>query len=82
MWTPFGTSWEDIHALALQVNDTRIARIDCFDTFTKEIDGVKKVSYAFRFVIQSYEKTLTDEEANEIAEKMYSLLKGKGYEIR
>jgi phenylalanyl-tRNA synthetase beta chain len=82
VWTPFGTSWEDIHALALQVNDSRIARIDCFDTFTKEVDGVKKTSYAFRFVIQSYEKTLTDEEANEIANTVYSLLREKGYEIR
>lgn len=82
VWTPFGTSWEDVHALALQVDDPRIARIDYFDTFTKEVDGVKKTSYAFRFVIQSHEKTLTDEEANEIADKMYSLLKEKDYEIR
>lgn len=83
VWTPASTTWEDIHGIALQINDSRIVRIDCFDTFSKEIEGKGMMtSYAFRFVIQSNEKTLTDEEANEIAEKMYSLLKGKGYEIR
>ncbi len=83
VWTPFGTTWENIHTLALQIDDPRIVRIDCFDTFTKTFDdGTKKTSYAFRFVIQSYEKTLTDEEANVIADKMYTLLKEKGYEVR
>jgi phenylalanyl-tRNA synthetase beta subunit len=83
VWTPASTTWEDIHALALQINDSRIIRIDCFDTFTKEIEGRgSQTSYAFRFVIQSHEKTLTDSEANEVAEKMYTLLKEKGYEIR
>lgn len=83
VWTPASTTWEDIHALALQINDTRIVRIDCFDTFTKEVEGKGQMtSYAFRFVIQSHEKTLTDTDANEIADKMYTLLKEKGYEIR
>lgn len=77
------TSWEDIHALALQINDPRIVRIDCFDTFTKTFeDGTQKISYGIRFVIQSYDMTLTDADANEVADKMYSLLKEKGYEVR
>lgn len=83
VWTPVSTTWEDIRALALQIDDARIVRIDCFDTFTKEREGKGKMtSYAFRFVIQSFEKTLTDEEANEIANRMYKLLTDKGYEIR
>lgn len=82
VWTPPGTTWEDIHALALQIDSPLVVRIDCFDTFEKEIDSVKKVSYAFRFVLQSNERTLTDDEANEVATKMYSLLKEKGYDIR
>lgn len=83
VWVPSATSWEDIHALTLQANDTRIVRIDCFDTFTKTFeDGIQKTSYAFRLVIQSYEKTLTDGEANDVADKVYALLKEKGYEIR
>lgn len=82
VWTPSGTSWEDIRALAVQIDSPLVVRIDCFDTFEKEVDGVRKTSYAFRFVLQSSERTLTDDEANEVADKMYALLKEKGYEIR
>jgi phenylalanyl-tRNA synthetase beta subunit len=82
VWVPVSASWEDIHALALQIDSPYIARIDCFDTFSKEIDGIKKTSFAFRFVLQSHERTLTDTEANEVADRMYTLLKEKGYEIR
>jgi phenylalanyl-tRNA synthetase beta chain len=82
VWVPPSVEWDEIHALALQIDSPLIIRIDCFDTFSKEVDGAKKTSYAFRFVLQSQERTLTDDEANEIAERMYSLLKEKGYEIR
>jgi len=82
VWVPSGVSWEDIHALALQIDSPLVVRIDCFDTFEKEIDGIKKTSYAFRFVLQSQERTLTDAEANEVADKMYAILKEKGYEVR
>jgi phenylalanyl-tRNA synthetase beta subunit len=74
--------WDDIYTLAKTIDDERIVRIACFDTFTKDIGGERKTSFAFRFVIQSFEKTLTDEDANKIAERMYSLLKEKGHEIR
>jgi phenylalanyl-tRNA synthetase beta chain len=82
VWTPFGTSFNDILELLHTEKNSLVMSIDCFDEFTKEIDGVKKTSFAFRVILQSYEKTLTDEEANTIADKFYSLLKGKGYEIR
>jgi phenylalanyl-tRNA synthetase beta chain len=83
VWVPPSVSWESIHDLALQIDSPLIVRIDCFDTFSKTFeDGTTKTSYAFRFVLQSHEKTLTDAEANEVADKMYELLKEKGYEIR
>jgi len=55
-----------------------LVRHALFDTFKK--DG--KVSYAFRMVFQSMEKTLTDEEANKIMESLYAELKGHGWEVR
>jgi phenylalanyl-tRNA synthetase beta chain len=82
VWVPAQISWEDIHTLALQIDSPLIVRIDCFDTFSKEVDGVQKTSYAFRLVLQSTDRTLTDAEANEVADRVYFLLKEKGYEIR
>lgn len=82
VWVPPSVTWENIHSLALQIDSPLIVRIDCFDTFSKEIDGARKTSYAFRLVLQSPERTLTDDEANNVAERMYALLKDKGYEVR
>jgi phenylalanyl-tRNA synthetase beta chain len=55
-----------------------LARYSLFDTFKK--DG--KVSYAFRMVFQSMDKTLTDDEANKIMEKINVEMKEKGWEVR
>jgi phenylalanyl-tRNA synthetase beta subunit len=53
-----------------------------FDKFEKEIDGVKKKSFGFRLIYQDKERTLTDEEVNQEAERVYEALKSKGFEIR
>lgn len=82
MWVPSDVTWESILSLCHEVPNPLVARIDLFDTFTKEIEGVKKTSYAFRLVFQSYEKTLTDDEVNGYMESYYNLFKEKGYEIR
>lgn len=82
MWVPDSVTWESIYSLCNQVGNSLVTRIDLFDTFSKEIDGKKKTSYAFRLVFQSYEKTLTDEEVNTMMEAYYSVFKNKGYEIR
>ncbi len=55
-----------------------LARHSLFDVFKK--DG--KVSYAFRMVFQSMEKTLTDAEANSIMEKVNAKMKENGWEVR
>ena len=82
MWVPDTTTWESIRALCDQVGNPLVARIDLFDTFSKEIEGVKKTSFAFRLVFQSFEKTLTDEEVNSMMEPYYEVFKRVGYEIR
>ncbi len=55
-----------------------LVRHALFDTFKK--DG--KTSYAFRLVFQSMERTLTDDEANGIMEKIYTGMKVKNWEVR
>jgi phenylalanyl-tRNA synthetase beta chain len=82
MWVPHDIAWESILLLCNEVHNPLVTRVDLFDTFSKEIEGVKKTSYAFRLVFQSHEKTLTDDEVNGYMEAYYSVFKGKGYEIR
>ncbi|MFA6608920.1 MAG: phenylalanine--tRNA ligase beta subunit-related protein [Candidatus Paceibacterota bacterium] len=82
VWVPAGTTWKNIIDLCGEVRNYIVVRIDLFDTFSKEIEGIKKTSFAFRLVFQSYEKTLTDEEVNKMMEPYYELFKSKGYEIR
>jgi phenylalanyl-tRNA synthetase beta subunit len=65
---------ENISSLCISIN--------LFDKFEKEIDGVKKKSFGFRLIYQDKEKTLTDEEVNQEAERVYEALKQKGFEIR
>lgn len=55
-----------------------LVRDTLFDTFEK--DG--RTSYAFRFVFQSMERTLTDEEINGVMDAVYSVAKEKGWEVR
>ena len=81
-WANADTTWEHIHELVSKIDNPLLHSISLFDTFSKEIEGVKKISYAFRIVFQSYERTLTDDEVNVIADKYYNLLKEQGYEIR
>ncbi len=82
VWVPSAITFEELctGALAALGTDTSLlARpIELFDSFTKE----SRTSYAFRLVIQSHEKTLTDVEANVVADKVYAYLKERGYEVR
>ena len=62
-----------------------LVRHELFDVFekkNKETGEVEKVSYAFRMVFQSFEKTLTDEEVNRIMDNISNALKGQGFEVR
>ena len=49
-----------------------------FDQFTKN----NKTSHAFRLVFQSYDKTLTDNEINQIMDKITSKIISLGWEVR
>lgn len=55
-----------------------------FDVFKKQNDdGTSRVSYAYKLVFQSYEKTLTDEEVNKIMDGMYTeITTHEGWEVR
>ncbi len=83
VFTPEDVAAEEVWATVLagikESNaENLLVRHALFDTFKK--DG--KVSYAFRMVFQSAEKTLTDEEINAVMEKIYTDIKAKNWEVR
>lgn len=85
LWVPEGVFADDVekiiseHAGELLVKKPRL-----FDTFTKTFDdGTTKTSYAFRLVFQSYDRTLTDGEVNDIMAAVTSALQqNEGWEVR
>lgn len=78
LWVPNGTEATAIAAIVRKHAASLLARLDQFDQFEKE----GRVSYAFRLVFESMERTLTDEEVNVIMEQIYAALRTAGYEIR
>ncbi len=61
------------------MGDKVIRGPELFDEFKK--DG--KISYAFRLVFQSYDRTLTDQEVNNIMTKITDQIKAKnGWQVR
>ncbi len=78
MWTPSGTAEDAIREVITGSAGELLVRLDSFDRFEKE----GRVSYAFRLVFQSFDKTLTDGDAHERMESVYAALKNAGFEIR
>lgn len=78
MWVPESTDVKDIEKVLKNNAGELCTRITLFDEFTK--DG--RVSYAFRLVFLSYEKTLTDAEIDPYMEKIYKVIEEAGFEVR
>lgn len=54
-----------------------------FDVFKKTLpEGGEKVSYAFRLVFQSYERTLTDAEVGEVMARITGACASRGWVVR
>lgn len=65
-------------SLITELAGALLVRIDQFDHFEK--DG--RTSEAYRLVFQSPERTLTDDEINEVMNTLSTALTAKGYEVR
>ncbi len=83
VFVPIETSQDEISALIVSQAGELLVRVRLFDIFTKTFeDGSQKTSYAFRLVFQSYEKTLSDDEANVIMERITAAVSARGWEVR
>lgn len=78
MWVSSDSKEEDVFSTLKDTAGPLCVRVTLFDRFSKE----DRVSYAFRLVFQSKEKTLTDIEANEVMDKVYEAVRAKGWEVR
>jgi phenylalanyl-tRNA synthetase beta chain len=77
-WAQAGTDADTTHGSVVSAAGPLAVRIDMFDRFEKE----GRVSYGFRIVFQSHEKTLEGAEADTYMEAVYKTLRERGCEVR
>jgi phenylalanyl-tRNA synthetase beta subunit len=75
---PEGTKEEDVRAVIQEHAGDLAVRSSKFDEFKKG----DRVSYGFRIVFQSMDRTLFDDDANARMEGVYAAVKEKGWEVR
>jgi phenylalanyl-tRNA synthetase beta subunit len=89
LWTPVGPTRsnieQDVSAVIAEQGGTLLIKISLFDRFQKPAStqgGEGRTSLAFRLIFQSFERTLTEVEVNQIMEKISTTLRAQGFEIR
>jgi phenylalanyl-tRNA synthetase beta chain len=79
VWTPEGTEESEVAMLIEKEAGELLARIDIFDRFEK--DG--RISYAFRLVFQSFDRTLSDADLDPTMAAVTAALNAReGWEVR
>lgn len=73
VWVPETVSKDELQNVITEKAGNLFVRLTPFDEFKKE----GRVSYAFRLVFQSMEKTLSDEEVNAIMKEITNILNGQ-----
>lgn len=77
-WAPKGATEQSMFDVVQRSAGGLLVRLEFIDRFEK--DG--RASYAYRLVFQSFERTLTDEEANAAMDTVSAALTKAGYEVR
>lgn len=78
LWVPADTNADAVRENIRAEAGELLRNVFLFDTFSKE----GRISLAFRLVFQSFDRTLTEPEANEAMRKVSEKLKAQGFEIR
>jgi phenylalanyl-tRNA synthetase beta subunit len=84
LFVPAGITPEEVQRIFNPLLGKLCVRLNLFDSFLKTLpDGTKHQSYAWRFVFQSMDRTLTDEEVNAMMKNItLRLEQEKEFEIR
>ena len=81
VWVPENVSSDEVMKIIKENAGELVVRgPELFDEFKKPArseGGDGKISYAFRLVFQSFDRTLTDAEVNEIMTKITNKIKAK-----
>lgn len=77
-WASVDTTAEEAEKIIRENAGALAQRIDMFDRFEKE----GRVSYGFRIVFQSYEKTLTASDSDAMMQAVSSAVSARGFEVR
>jgi phenylalanyl-tRNA synthetase beta subunit len=81
LFVPADVLESDVELVLKKEAGDLLVKFSCFDRFQKS--GEDRISYAFRFVFQSFERTLTDDEVNAAMGRVYSeAAKRNGWEVR
>ena len=79
IFVPENVASEEVSKIITDNTGEYFVRIDQFDEFRKE----GKVSYAYHLVFQAMDKTLTDEEINNVMQNITDMLNAKeGWQVR
>ena len=78
IWVPNGTEPALVLTIITAGAGPLAVKVSLFDRFEK----AGKVSLAYRIVFQSFDRTLTEVEVNQIMAKLSAILVDKGFEIR
>lgn len=79
VWVPEGAEVSELLGIIEKESGDLLARADLFDRFLK--DG--RISYAFRLVFESFEKTLSDAELGPVMERITQAMNAReGWEVR
>lgn len=78
LWVPSATDVTTIEKTIREHAGELLVRLEKFDQFEKE----GRVSYAFRLIFESMERTLTDDEVNTIMDTISAALRAAGFEVR
>ncbi|MDR3546779.1 MAG: phenylalanine--tRNA ligase subunit beta [Candidatus Pacebacteria bacterium] len=85
VWTPAGTEEDEVEGIIVKEAGDLLARIDLFDRFEKKDENgdISRISFAFRLVFESSERTLSDDDMNPLMESITNALSSRsGYEVR
>lgn len=79
VWTPAGTEETEVQNIILKAGGDFLVRIDLFDRFQKE----DRISYAYRLVFESMERTLSDTDIDPVMARITAALNAaEGFEVR